>query len=500
MGKLSLLKQISWILNNNHAMSVEGVVDLIQKLSRLGKVSEELFRITIEGTGLSIAAVTLLQKIGAEVTALDLDPPTYLIKNEFIELDELPAGGDSNLDEWRVVVGKRELCKKLPNRKLNSALFMSECGFLKWLEKEDPFFPSASFQELFNGTPVTLYVAGLKNGFWGPGTVVLGLRNAEPEIPVLKRPLPSNRAVQESVRVISGRQVTLSPEYWSLIGGDLSSESAIAFARKSIPVLAICLSQQIVEKDGEFLATFKGGGKKSELKIAPSIDDISGMEGIISAITWAYEERTETRLKLLADRIAVDADESKPVGDAISPHVSEALQQAKDSYDFVISERKDAFHKEVRDFMKDMKAQADLYAAKVRDLVASLTRDIIGILVLVGFSFIGKFDAVKLQEMISSKEFKLLTSMLSIYLFLSGVLIIWISQRDAAYGYREVVNWFTILQNYTSKDDFRQRVLGPLDDRRKFLFFMMWVIGIMYVALIFTVWNLPRIVKFFTAQ
>jgi hypothetical protein len=56
----------------------------------------------------------------------------------------------------------------------------------------------------------------------------------------------------------------------------------------------------------------------------------------------------------------------------------------------------------MRELMKDMKAQADLFAAKVRDLVASLTRDILGVLVFIGFSFIGKFDQKNLASLLIS--------------------------------------------------------------------------------------------------
>lgn len=62
-------------------------------------------------------------------------------------------------------------------------------------------------------------------------------------------------------------------------------------------------------------------------------------------------------------------------------------------------ERMDAYHKEMREFIKDMNSQADLYAAKVRD--------ILGLLVLVDFSFIAKFDPTKPQELNSSQAFKL---------------------------------------------------------------------------------------------
>ena len=144
--------------------------------------------------------------------------------------------------------------------------------------------------------------------------------------------------------------------------------------------------------------------------------------------------------------------------------------------------------------MKDMKTQADQYASKVRDLIAALTRDVVGVLVLVGFSFIGKFDVTNLQQLVTSAPFAILCKALAVYLVVSSALLATATIRDANLGLEEINGWFKILQNYVSSPDFAERVLGPLQKRRTFLWIMLGIVGILYVAVIRLVWQLPYVI------
>jgi hypothetical protein len=216
---------------------------------------------------------------------------------------------------------------------------------------------------------------------------------------------------------------------------------------------------------------------------------------LIAAVEWVYEERAETRLRLVMDRLSIDVDASSTLVAGLQLHLANALQQAQDSYAFVILDRKDAYHKELRELMKDMKAQADLYAAKVRDLVASVTRDTLGVLVLVGFSFLGKFDSNNLRALLESAELQLLLRCLSIYLIVSFVMQWTTHWRDASLAYKESLRWLSVLQSYTSKSDSRSNFLDPLDARRRTLWIALSVSGAMYAALAVAVWNLPKIAQ-----
>lgn len=150
--------------------------------------------------------------------------------------------------------------------------------------------------------------------------------------------------------------------------------------------------------------------------------------------------------------------------------------------------------------MKDMKSQADLYASKVRDLVSSLTRDILSVLVFIGFSFIGKFDQRNIHALLESTELSLLVKFLAGYLLLSCVLQFISHLRDASLAYEESRTWLDVLQHYSSRSDKQDRFLTPIDRRRVTLFVAMGIIGLIYAILILVTWNLPFTVELLLAQ
>ncbi|MDN8361018.1 hypothetical protein QZK58_16990, partial [Acinetobacter baumannii] len=143
-----------------------------------------------------------------------------------------------------------------------------------------------------------------------------------------------------------------------------------------------------------------------------------------------------------------------------------------------------------------MKSQADMYAAKVRDLVSSLTRDILGILIFVALSFISKFDQNNLTKLINSIELSTFLKFLSGYLILSGTLQIVSHLRDANLSYEESQQWLGILQNYTSKNDNKEKFTDPITKRRKTLFIAMLLCGLIYIILAIAIWHLPTIIHY----
>ncbi len=161
----------------------------------------------------------------------------------------------------------------------------------------------------------------------------------------------------------------------------------------------------------------------------------------------------------------------------------------------MIMDRKDAYFKEMRELMKDMKSQADIYAAKVRDLVSSLVRDTLGVLVFLAFSFLGKFDPQRLRELLDSSELALFLKVLTAYLVLSLILQLTAHWRDDQLSRSEGENWLDVLQNYTGSQDKKDRFLAPLFRRRRTLHIAMAISAIVYGILALLVWNLPLVVK-----
>ena len=293
------------------------------------------------------------------------------------------------------------------------------------------------------------------------------------------------------------RTVRISPRTFALTWGNLEHELAKPFIRLGILALSSCLVQELRCEQDNYKVTLRGL-KRQELPLFNDLDtyDIILLKNLIKAVAWVYEERSETRLKLIMDRLSMDIGPRMSLVKGMESFLEDALQQAKDSYAFVILERKDAYHKEMRDLLKDMKSQADMYAAKVRDLVSSLTRDILGILIFVALSFISKFDQNKLTELLNSIELATFLKFLAGYLILSSTLQSISHFRDANLSYEESKQWLGILQNYTSKDDNQKKFIEPISKRRCTLFIAMIACGLIYLLLAIAIWNLQLIINF----
>ncbi|WP_350447573.1 hypothetical protein ABS648_03035 [Pseudomonas solani] len=478
------------------------IADLLRAILELrdhaAQFFDESFRLTVAGESLSANVKAALQQVDALTRKLDIDAPTVMISGAAVDAAELAS--DTFDDEpWRLVFGKTPLAQKMCARDdENTLLFFTIEGFLEWVGSIDPFqYPGKNEPDL--ARPTTIRVNGLIAAFGGPLLWVLPTTGQAPDIPTNK--LPDQSEVHGLIHTNAVRPLRVCPSAYALTWGDIDSPTAKPLVRLSACVLSACLVQELKHTDDGYDATLRGT-KRLLLPLYDSRQEVSAeaLSQLAEAVCWVYEERPETRLRLVMDRLSIDIEHGQTLLAGTEKYLAVALQQARDSYTFVILDRKDAYHKEVRELMKDMKSQADLYASKVRDLVSSLTRDILGVLVFIGFSFIGKFDQKNLHALLTSNELSLLVKFLAGYLLLSCALQFISHLRDASLAYEESRTWLDLLQHYSSRNDKEDRFLKPINKRRMTLFAAMGIIGVIYATLILITWNLPFTIELLLAQ
>jgi hypothetical protein len=478
--------------------SLQSIVDAVSALESLAQqVEEQTYRLRLEGASFSAEVLNRYHALQLLLESWDCTPTLLVSESSLgnIEPDELEFHEGQ---PWRVVIGKEALAKKLALRaEERTVVFFSVVRMTRWAESLDPFVHRDAIEPDFSG-PVTVRVAGLAISFGGPSLWVLPIDQGAPKQFVRATKLPEASVVLDTIHLNADRHLQVCPSTWALTWGHLDDEIARPWCLLSCMVLAATLVQELRRINDKTHATLKGT-KRVNLQLTDgrekNLNELCAK--LIAAVEWVYAERAETRLQLVMDRLSIDIDASSTLIAGLELYLSDALHQAQDSYGFVILDRKDAYHKELRELMKDMKAQADLYATKVRDLVASITRDALGVLVLVGFSFLGKFDTNNLHTLLQSAELKLLLRCLAIYLIISFVMQGATHWRDATLAYKESQRWLSVLQSYTSKSDRRSNFIDPLDERRNTLWLAIVLIGIMYVALAISVWNLPKIAQSF---
>lgn len=461
--------------------------------------SEEPTRIRISGDDFNESIRGVLSQILGECHVLGISEPTVLISGDYLDEDDL-CSTHLDGDEWNVFFGKNDIASSIEYREHESKyIFLSITEFNKWIVNYDPFLFEQP-QSLQFDSKTTIVIVGLEHAF-GNKDVWFIPYGMELPIDFNDDYFPTGNDVSSIVRVSSSNGIRLRPELFCITWGDYQFESSLPVIKKFSEILIACLSQELKVVAGRYHVTIRGAKKVTfELSSQDTNVSLDDFHKIMSAVKWVYAERAETRLQLITDRLSIDADSGKCYLFNVCEHIDFALSQAKDSYAFVILDRKDAYYKELREIMKDMKSQADLYAAKVRDLISSLARDILGVLLFVSMSFIGKFDRKQIQELLGSNEAGLMLKCISIYLLITCFVTIFIHWRDVTLSYRESRTWLTVLQQYSSSEDRVQRFIEPLTSRLITLFIVGAFTAIVYIVLAIIVWNLQFVVELLLSQ
>lgn len=475
----------------------ESIAKVLQLLSSLiqasTRVDEQSYSITIAGSSLDINLIAVIKNIINLSNELKLDNPNFFIGDDIVDFQEGDNEAYLLAQPWRLIFAKTSLSNQLKAREKESTfLFVSLDCFYTWLDKLDPFVKNSDFDPDFSG-PVTFRIQGLKNSFGGPSLWVLPVDGIAPEIN--ESSIPESADVRGLIHINTDKAVNIFPRGFALTWGDIDSHEAKNLRYQSAKVLSVCLAQELKHIDGNIEITLKGT-KRIALPLTNCTEIPSSifLEQLVEAVKWVYAEKPETRLKLLMDRLSIDITPDQTFLMGMECFLSDAIHQAKDSYDFVILDRKDAYYKELREIMKDMKSQADLYASKTRDLVASLARDILGVIFAVGFTFFGKFDPSKLNELLVSTHLALFLKLLSGYLLVSFILQLSIHWTDVKLSELESKSWLSVLRNYTTKADNNDYFLKPIIKRKWSLRIALTIAGIIYTLSAGIVWNLQCII------
>lgn len=487
---------------------MDAVLTLLAKVEVLKTLAshtvEECYRITVKGTGMSDRIVTACLEIEQLCSTLDIPAPTLRVDNYSLDgAEELSDYIHANSCEWGMVFSKDSIISKLiigidfASGKDN-LLYFSETSAFEWINNLDPFsvtlgnmspsFEKETFIWLHNSN---ISFGGERISVLPVGTKILPVGS------VKSHNFPKRDDINNLVRINSNEMLIIRPETFIISWGDNTSPLAKGFMLLAVKSLISCICCELKKNQKGYFVTFKG--TKSFVGFLGDDCDVSLVQlqnELIKTIIWVYSERSETRQQLVMDRLSLDMISKNNFFEEIKLNISVALQQSQDSYAFVILDRKDAYHKEMRELLKDMRSQADMYASKIRDIVGNVTRDTLGVFAFVGYSFLGKFDKANLDELLKSHELSLLVKFLAGYLILSFVLQLIVHWRDSSLTTAESKKWLRVLQRYTSREENKESFLEPITKRRRTLYWAFLVMACIYGGLAISIWKLPSIVLY----
>lgn len=483
------------------------ISNLLLQVCSLSKDSsnshEESFRYTLSGASLTQTQCSLINHIiKLFETVFTSSSPSLIINDSPFDIeDDLGSFGTGK--SWRLILPKREIATYLrESEDTQTFFFFSEMGLCQWLNQIDPFRQISSYDPFFDA-PLTIRVYGLEKGYGGATLSVLPALSREESLQKTDLALPDSAEVGAIVSTTGeDRDIRISPKGWSLTWGDTSAPSAEIITRLSCLVLGASLASEIKCTEEEFTLTLRGS-KKYKLPLWNSnslLNWKSLHQQLVAAVSWVYHERPETKMQLLLDRLTLDLNPGECFLACLYHHIENALKQAKDSYSFVVLERKDAYYKEMREAMKDMRSQADHYANKTREIITFLTRDYLGVFLLLAILVVRQLNLSDITPTALPSPSLLVLRALAIYLIISFLLQLAYQLRDSSLLYKESESWLNILSNYTNQQEKEQYFLQPIKKRKSTLTIALCISGVLYTLLALGIWFFPKVLEFSLSQ
>jgi hypothetical protein len=300
--------------------------------------------------------------------------------------------------------------------------------------------------------------------------------------------LPEIEKIKESVHFITDFNIDFNPNTYIITEGDYSSSISKCLLKQSSVVLASCIVDEFYSADRIVL----DGLKRVTLKLNEDglIYDFSFNQKMINLVFWMYEDRVKTRKKLFNERLTLELNEKDSLLKSLQSFHDGCFQQAKERFNFVILDRKDAYIKELKELLKDLRGQSDLYSLKIRTLLSNCLRDALAAIVLIGFTIFTKFT-----DNIGLDKHKLLPYVfygLAIYYLISIILQSIIDWVDIGITNKELRYWKNASKELIPEREFNQHFTQSLKGRRISLVILYPIIAITYLGMAYACYRYPQ--------
>lgn len=395
---------------------------------------------------------------------------------------------------WQILLSKEKfLNNQLKEDNITTIWFLTQANFSKWIKGIKPFEESSNIFRQKEATRIL--VSGLSNAFGGHSLAVDGIKGNS----ILKDwPMdyqgPDENIIRQQVHLITGNITVLDPRPFILTWGDVDSSEAEPFRQHSAQLLLICLTQEFYSSKQVVLK----GAKRLELPLFNDNDSPPShaqLKLIAKAVNWMYEERSEVRGRLIADRLTLDIKDGQSLWSGSCDYLQEALKQSTEQYKFVIQERKDEYAKELRGLLKDVQQQSSFLSEQLRRILNGLLRDVLASLLLISLGLFTRM--VKTSEVLASKEADILFKALAFYFLISFTLQLLTYLRDFFLSKKELKYWAKASRDQLGIDEIEKHLNFPLKERRCNFYVMVVLFFCIYILLIFYTFNLQSVLKYF---
>jgi len=369
------------------------------------------------------------------------------------------------------------------------SFFLTSASCENWLLPLNPLDENNPVNKF---SPLIIYITDISSVI-GSNTLSLVPLDFNPiTIPISEsNKLPSIQSVKESIHFISDIRTSFDLNTYDLNDGDYSSMLGQALLKQS----AIAMSIGVVDEFYSFNKVILNGLRRLSLSVYDGNDiyTFALIADLKKLIEWIYEDRVSTRKKLFNERLTLEISESKTLINSMQIYLKEALEQAKERYNFVILDRKDAYVKELKDLLKDLRAQSDLYSLKIRTLLNNFLRDLLATLVLIGFTIFTKFtDNIGLDK---TQLLAYVFNGLACYFVLSIVFQSAVDVADLRITDKELTYWKKAAKELISEKEFNQHYKSSLSARKTSIYILYPIIGCLYLIIGYLCYKYPSVLE-----
>lgn len=446
-------------------------------------VSEQWSYLTITGK-FQPESLSLFKEINEEFKSLNFATALKL------KIDNVPTLSDNFIDEiqlgeiWELHVNKTIIItqsKILHGFYLN--LFLSQNALTNWIKNSNPVTEEHPFNKYES---IKVIVNGLTESFGGSNFIITDSHLHSFGSNIM---LPNESELLNYIHVVTKTKFHIKPNNHLITFGKLNEISKY-FYRNAIVLLTACLCNEINDDNRIVLR----GVRRIPLEFGQiNEDEINEIfyDQLTSSIKWIYSEdnKCELKLKLLLERITLDINLSIPFINGLFPVLNDSLIQAQERYSFIIYERKDLYHNELRNLLKDIKSISELYSSKVRSLLSNLLRDLLATIILIGITLFSQASDV--NKLFENKLISYAFFAFGIYFTLSAILQIIMDYIDTKRSINEFDYWQNISREYMTRDEFTSHKKKLLSDRTSDSTIMYMIIWVCYLLLAYICFNAP---------
>ena len=413
------------------------------------------------------------------------------LQDDWSEFEKIPDNANC-----KAIISKQDILESVVTTDINEhvqqVLFLSEDFYLNWLQKltSEMFSKDGCLNESCS-TVIWLGFGDMQ--IQGERLAIISLHRQPTSIfkNSDKIAIPSSTDIKAQTHFVGQAETICEPLNYRLPIDLEVCALTQPFYNAYEQLLGVALSKEFLGSNDIVIS----GIKRLNMKLVDEghCCDLSQLAILESVVSWVYEERIQVRLLLVMDRVSLDLVDNTFLIPSVYAHLANALDQAKDKYEFVIKDRKEAHAKELSDFQKDIKSATDGYSKSTNDLVSGLFKDALSAIFFLAIMLFSRL--IGKEELLDSENVHWLFKILAGYLLVSPLIRIYFERQSLILALSDLSHWKDTTRNHISHKD----VSDLIDSRTapyKCLYRKAMLLVIFFsTALSIFAWNIPSILK-----